>query len=127
MHPKLNRALGDPEWLELLKAERAKGKSVTEIARACGMARPSVSMLLAGTYPARSLDLVERKHGATIFMAFRDGVYCPHLRRCIAAAECRAHALAPLSISNIERMRHFEACRRCPMNPLKEEPRDAAH
>ena len=109
--------LDDPEWLSLLKAQRAKGKSVAEIARACGMARPSVSMLIAGTYPARSLDLVERKHGAAIVKAFRDQVLCPHLRRGIAVEECRHFATALMSISNIERMRHWEACRRCPLNP----------
>lgn len=117
MRPSLNLDLQEPEWLSVLKAERAKGKSVSEIARDCGMARPSVSMLLAGTYPARSLDLVERKHGAAIVKAFRDRVLCPHLRRGIAAEECRAHAMAPMSISNIARMRHLEACRRCPLNP----------
>jgi hypothetical protein len=118
MHPALNLDLADPEWLALLKAERGKGKSVSEIARACDMARPSVSMLLAGTYPARSLDLVERKHGAAIVKAFRDQVLCPHLRRGIPIDECRSHASAPMSISNLDRMRHSEACRRCPLNPV---------
>ena len=118
MTPSLNLDLAEPEWLTLLKAERAKGKSVSEIARECGMARPSVSMLLAGTYPARSLDLVERKHGAAIVKAFRDRVLCPHLRRGIPAEECQAHASAPMSLSNIARMRHLEACRRCHLNPI---------
>ena len=120
MRPSLNIDLEEPEWLTLLKAERDKGKSVSEIARVCGMARPSVSMLLAGTYPARSLDLVERKHGAAIVKAFRDRVLCPHLRRGISIEECRAQARAPMSASSIERMRHWEACRRCPLNPETE-------
>ena len=117
MTPSLPLDMPEPEWLALLKAERAKGRAVAEIARDCGMARPSVSMLLAGTYPARSLDLVERKHGAAIVKAFRDRVLCPHLRRGIPAEECRAHATAPMSISNVARMRQWEACRRCPLNP----------
>jgi hypothetical protein len=120
MTPRLPIDMPEPEWLGLLKAERAKGRPVSEIARDCGMARPSVSMLLAGTYPARSLDLVERKHGAAIVKALRDRVLCPHLRRGIPAEECRAHAAAPMSISNVARMRQWEACRRCPLNPFTE-------
>ena len=117
MSAPLNLGLPDPEWLALLKSERAKGKSITEIARACGMARPSVSMLIAGTYPAQSLDLVERKHGAAIVKALRDRVFCPYLRHGIPMNECRRHASAPMSVSNIDRMRHWEACRRCALNP----------
>lgn len=117
--PKCSRP--DPEWLMLLRSERARGRSISEIARACGMARSSVSMLIAGTYPARSLDLVERKHGALIVKAFRDRVLCPHLRRAIAFDDCHRHATAPMSISNVARMRHFEACRRCPLNPTQAE------
>lgn len=118
MRPALNLDLPEPEWLTLLKAERAKGKAISEIARECGMARPSVSMLIAGTYPAQSLDLVARKHAAAIVKAFRDRVLCPHLRQGIAAEECRAFALAPMSTSSPEKLRHWRSCRRCPLNPV---------
>lgn len=120
MQPQLNLDLMEPEWLTLLRAERDKGKSVSKIAAEIGMARSSVSMLLSGTYPAQSLDLVTRKHGAQVVKLYRDQVLCPHLRRGISAEDCRAHASAPLSASNIARMRHSEACRRCPLNPVKE-------
>ena len=55
-------SLGEPEleWVTLLKDQQRKGKSISQIARETGMARPSVSMLLSGTYPAQSLDLVTR-------------------------------------------------------------------
>lgn len=118
MRPALNLDLPEPEWVALLRAEQAKGKSVSQIARETGMARPSVSMLLSGTYPAQSLDLVTRKHGARIVQLYRDQVLCPHLRRGISAEVCRGHASAPMSTSNPEKLRHWQACRRCPLNPV---------
>ena len=117
MLPKLNLTMPDPEWLALLKDEQAKGKSVSQIARETGMARPSVSMLLSGTYPAQSLDLVTRKHGARIVRIYRDQVLCPHLNRGIGAAECASFAAAPMSTSNPEKLSHWRSCRRCHLNP----------
>lgn len=122
MRPALNLALLEPEWITLLREQKAKGKTVTQIAREVGMARPSVSMLLTGTYPAQSLDSVHRKHGARIVQLYRDQVLCPHLHRGIGAEECRTYAAAPMSTSNPEKLRHWQACRRCPLNP-KGEPK----
>lgn len=117
MRPSLNLEMPDPEWLALLKGERAKGKSVSDIARESGVARSSLSMLLNGTYPARSLDLVARKHAVRIVRIYRNQVLCPHLGRGIGAAECQAFASAPMSTSNPEKLRHWRACRGCPLNP----------
>ncbi|WP_323790103.1 helix-turn-helix domain-containing protein [Thalassovita sp.] len=119
MRPSLNIDLPEPEWLVLLKSEKAKGKSVSQIARECGMARPSVSMLLNGTYPAQSLDLATRKHGARIVQLYRDRVLCPHLHHSISSDECRAFAAAPMSTSMPEKLRHWSACRKCDLNPVK--------
>ncbi|WP_211365116.1 helix-turn-helix domain-containing protein [Rhodovulum strictum] len=107
----------DPEWIELLRAEIDKGRSIAEVAREIGMARPSLSMLLAGTYPAR-IDKVTAKYGAKVTALYRNRVLCPFLRQGIPAEECRAHASAPMSTSNPERLRHWAACRACPMNPF---------
>ena len=117
MLPGLNFDFEQLEWVALLKAERAKGKSVSQIARETGMARPSVSMLLSGTYPAQSLDLVTNKHGARIVRLYRDQVLCPHLRHGIGAEACLGFATAPMSTSNPEKLRHWRACRRCHLNP----------
>ena len=117
MHPTLNIYLPEMEWIALLKAEQAKGKSVVALARECGIARSSLSMLLSGSYPAQSLDLVTRKHAARIIRQYRDQVLCPHLRRGIGAEECRRFASAPMSTSSPEKLRHWRACRRCPLNP----------
>lgn len=117
MRAALNLYLPEPEWITLLREQQAKGKSVSQIARETGMKRPSLSMLLNGTYPAQSLDLVTRKHGARVVQLYRDQVLCPHLRRGIGAEECRSFAAAPMSTSNPEKLRHWEACRRCPLKP----------
>ncbi len=122
MRSALNLELPEPEWITLLREQQAKGKSVSQIARETGMKRPSLSMLLNGTYPAQSLDLVTRKHGARVVQLYRDQVLCPHLRRGIGAEECRSFAAAPMSTSNPEKLRHWEACRRCPLKP-KGEPK----
>lgn len=117
--------LPDPEWLALLRAEIDKGRSIAEVAREIGMARPSLSMLLKGTYPAR-IDKVTAKYGARVVALYRNRVLCPFLRRGIPAEECRAHAEAPMSTSNPERLRHWAACRACPQNPLAERDDPAA-
>lgn len=122
MHPRLNLNDAEPEWVTLLRAERAKGKSVSQLARETGMPRPSMSMLLSGTYPARSLDLVTRKHGARIVEIYRQQVLCPHLRRAISKEDCRAFASAPMSTSNPEKLKHWRACRQCPFNPVLPPP-----
>lgn len=118
MLPALNLDLPEPEWLGLLRAQVAKGKSISQIARETGMARPSLSMLLSGTYPAQSLDLVTQKHGVRVVQIYRDQTLCPHLRRGIPITECKSFALAPMSTSDPEMLRHWRACRRCPLNPV---------
>lgn len=108
----------EPEWLALLRHEVAKRGSIAAVAAEIGMPRPSLSMLLSGTYPAK-LDKVTRKYARKVFARYRDQVRCPHLRRGIGAAECRAFAAAPMSTSNPEKLRHWRACNACPQNPLK--------
>lgn len=112
----MNLELPDLEWVLLLKQQREAGKSVSQIARETGMARPSVSMLLNGTYPAQSLDLATRKHGARIVKIYRDQVLCPYLRRGIGAEECDAFAAMPMSTSSPKKLSHWQSCRRCPHN-----------
>lgn len=120
MHPALNLDLPELEWIGLLRAQHGKGKSISQIARETGMARPSVSMLISGTYPAQSLDLVTAKHGSRVLQLYRDQVHCPHRHRAIACSECRQLAAAPMSTSDPEQISQWRACRRCPLNPLTE-------
>lgn len=121
MHGRLKLDLPDPQWLTLMRSERQRGKSVSQIARETGMARPSVSMLLSGTYPAQSLDIVTRKFGAKVVRLYLSQQLCPHLGRGIPMDDCRAHASAPMSTSNPEKLRHWRACRQCRLNPVSQQ------
>jgi len=112
--------LPELEWVRLLREQRSKGKTVSQIARECDIPRPSISMLISGTYPARSLDLATRRHGARVVRLYRDRIMCPHLHEGITAEACQVFATAPMSTSNPDRLRHWAACRSCPLNPTKE-------
>ncbi|KMK68558.1 helix-turn-helix transcriptional regulator [Puniceibacterium sp. IMCC21224] len=107
--------LEDPEWLELLKAQVAQGRTITEVAMDIGMSRPSLSMLISGTYPAR-LDKVEAKYASVILSRFKDQVFCPHLHTGLPRVICARHAGAERPAS-AERMRHWRACQGCAQNP----------
>lgn len=121
MRAALTLALPDPEWIALLKEQAAKGRSISELARECGIARSSLSMLVRDCYPAESLDLATSKHGARVLRLYRNQVLCPHLRRGIGAAECLGFASAPMSTSNPEKLKHWRACRQCSSNPVTKE------
>lgn len=123
MHPSLNLDLPEPEWISLCRAETAKGKSISQIARETGLARASLSMLLSGTYPAQSLDLASRKHAGRIVKLYRDQVLCPHLRQGLSAEQCRVLASAPMSTSDPDQIAQWRACRRCPLNPCSGGPK----
>ncbi len=108
------------EWIDLLRAERTKGKSIAEIAREIGMKRTSLSLLINGKYPA-GLDKVTAKYGPKVLMRYRDQVACPHLGRGIGAAECARHASAPMTMSSPAKLKHWRACQSCPHNPNQKE------
>lgn len=114
----------EPEWIALLRTERARGKSIAEIAREIGMKRTSLSLLINGKYPA-SLEKVTAKFEATVFMRYRAQVACPHLGRGIGAAECALYASAPMTMSSPSKLRHWRACQRCEHNPNGKELNNA--
>ncbi len=111
-------SLPDPEWIEVLKAEVAKpGASITSVAREIEMSRPSLSMLLAGSYPA-GLDKVSARYASKVLTRYRLQVMCPHLHRGISADLCRNHASAPMPMNNPCELQHWAACRNCAENPI---------
>lgn len=109
--------LPDPEWIDLLRQEVGKGRTITAVADSIGMKRCSLSLLLSGGYPAR-LDKVSSKYAAKVVALYKDQVLCPHLNSGISREACRAFAGAPMSISDPNKLRHHRACARCPLNPL---------
>ena len=120
MLPALNLDLPELEWVALCRAEVGKGKSISQVSRETGIARSSLSMLLSGSYPAESLDIATRRHAARVVQLYRDQVLCLHLKRGIGADECHRHASAPMSTSSPEKLQHWRACRRCPLNPVSQ-------
>lgn len=116
--------LPDPEWVQLLRTEVAKGRSIAAVARDIDMPRPSLSMLLAGTYPA-GLDNVSRKFAATVISRFRGQVLCPHLRTGIGIDVCKGHAAAPMMMSSPDQLKFWAACRACPLNPITQTKKEA--
>ena len=119
--------LPDPEWIELLRAEVAKpGRTITGVAKEIGMPRPSLSFLLSGKYPAK-LNKKTEKFAAKVVRIYRHQVLCPHLRSGISDEACLGFANAPMSMSSPEKLRHYRACQRCPLNPvmLNSEVKDA--
>ncbi len=110
----------EPEWIALLRGEVRK-RTISAVAAEVGMARPSLSMLLAGRYPA-GLASVTRKFEGVVLRRYRDQVPCPHLNEPIGRLACAHFAGAPMSASDPARLRHWAACRSCPLNPLKGDP-----
>jgi hypothetical protein len=108
----------DADWIDLLRCERDRGKSVTEIAREVGMKRTSLSLLLSGKYPA-SLKKMSVKYAPIVFKRYSNQVACPHLQKGIGAAECESFATQPLSMSSPDKLRHWRACQRCEINPTQ--------
>lgn len=114
----------EPEWIAVLRAEQARGRSIAAIARELGMPRPSLSLLINGKYPA-GLDRVTARYGPAVLLRYRAKVACPHLGRGMERAECARHAAAPMTMSSPSKLRHWRACQRCEHNPKRKENPDA--
>ncbi|MEW9901003.1 LacI family transcriptional regulator [Chitinivorax sp. PXF-14] len=73
--------------------------------------RPAISLALAGRYFGKreTLQALVETHLMQID--------CPHLAAPISPADCRTVALSRAPIHNPLKMRHWQACRRCPMRP----------
>lgn len=105
----------DPRALALLHEAIARHGSQGAVAALLGYARTAVNQALHGRYPADA-----RKLSARIVEVFADHVACPHLQREIPSASCREQRERPLSTANREAIKHWQACRSCPLNPNSE-------
>ena len=105
------------EWIALLRGEVRK-RTISAVAAEIGMARPSLSMLLAGRYPA-GLTKVTARFEDVVLRRYRDQVKCPHLNEPIGRLACAHYAGAPMSASDPARLRHWAACQVCPINPTR--------
>lgn len=101
------------EYLELLRAEKARGRTTADIARQLGFARTSISLLLSGNYPADRAPKIEAK----VLEVFGGKIACPHLGRELERPECDAHRTRPMPTSSASALKHWTACKTCPVNP----------
>lgn len=102
------------DWLALLRAEVA-ASSLAAVAERIGASRTTVSLLLAGKYPAKT-DAVERK--------VRDAFevrHCPHLNAVLTGDACQRYRARAMPRSSARDLRHWRACQTCPYNPHSQE------
>lgn len=97
------------EWLAMLGARVETLGSIQAVATELGYSRSSISLALAGKYPAKVTKLQ-----AAVVTAYTR-CHCPYLAREITAVECRGHRTRPTPQSNPEELRFWSACQGCPV------------
>jgi len=95
------------DWLELLRAAVAR-ETIAGAAERIGLSRTTLSLVLAGKYPAKTLAGVEQKVRAAL-----DSWHCPHFGIVIGAADCRHYQELPLPLSSARDLRLWRACQNC--------------
>ena len=104
---------GDPDWLAALRT-LARDTSIAEAARRIGMARASVSLVLAGKYPAQTGKVEALVRAKLIGL-----VACPAMGESIAIDRCRDISSRPFSAASGRAARQYRACQACPHRPEK--------
>lgn len=113
----LVRANGDtlipsPNWRQALEAAVAQhphgNKGVAEL---LGVSRTYVSRVMTGHMPVAPLRFIERVRNTL------QQVHCPHLRRPLPPADCRAYAHRTYAQVSQFEVDHWRACRACPNRP----------
>lgn len=100
------------DWLELLKNavdEHPRGKA--GVADELEVSRTTVSLVLAGTYPAGTDKIAVRVRDRY------DRIACPFLASAITPDACRGYALRQAPTNSPRDMRHWRACQSCPRKP----------
>ncbi len=98
------------DWIDLLRAAVA-ATSAAAVAKRINLSRTTISLLLTGKYPAKTLDAVERK----VRDAFETR-HCPHLNTVLTGDACRWYRDRPIPRSSARDLRHWRACQTCPHN-----------
>lgn len=102
------------DWLDILR-QRVTDIGVTRTAEEIGYNRTTVSLLLAGQYPANTARIqaaVQQTYGQ---------VRCPWLEQVIPAAHCKKQREAPMPQSSATELRFWRCCQSCPNNPDREQ------
>lgn len=100
----------DDEAMALLRQGLAQAGSITALSVRLGYSRPALSAALAGKYKGHTTRLRAR-----LFEVLHGGVACPHLGgETIPAGQCAELRARPLSTSNRDALKQWQACRICP-------------
>lgn len=97
--------------LEMVRAQRAAGKTITQIAEEVGYSRTALSLFLAGRYERDS-----RKLEAAVVRTY-DRRLCPYLGEEVDPELCVRKALAPKPFGGRARLAWWLACQKCPHRP----------
>ena len=99
------------DWLDLLR-RAAERETIAGVAERVGLSRSTISLVLAGKYPAKSLAGVEQKVRDAL-----DSWLCPYYGIVIRATDCRAWRERPMPQSSARDIRFWRACQSCSHNP----------
>lgn len=97
-------------WLDLLRTAVARD-TITAVAERVGVARSTLSLVLAGKY-SKSLAPIERRVRDAL-----DTWRCPHLDLDLAGHRCQRYRDRPMPRSSARELRHWRACQTCAHNP----------
>lgn len=97
------------DWLTLL-SEAVNASSRTNVAKELGVSRPSVSLLLSGSYPGNTNRMAAR------VMERYARVDCPHTGKSVTPDHCRKFT-GQVPSSSPAALRQWRACRACPHTP----------
>ncbi|MBI1386653.1 MAG: LacI family transcriptional regulator [Rhizobiales bacterium] len=96
-----------PRVEAMVRAELAQRGTQAAVARRIGINGSTLSMLLAGKYPA-DVAKVERRIEHAL-----GNVDCPYLRRPLSVADCQGQRDRRLPTSNPHAIAHWTACQTC--------------
>jgi len=98
-----------PSWIAILRDEVAK-TNATQVAGVIGYSRTAVSLVLAGKYNGGTDQIAK-----SVMDAYSDRLMCPHLKADITPSDCRSFQAAPMPQSEPRKLKHWMACRTCPL------------
>jgi len=97
---------------KLLAARVGELGTIGAVANELGVTRTAISQAINGKYPANTgrlrIKILER---------YAEAVHCPHLKRDLTPGECRTFRNRDLPTSPLSAVKHWQACRFCPLNP----------
>lgn len=97
-------------WIDLLRAAVARSTQA-QVGKELNYSSTVISLVLAGKY-SRSTEGIR-----TAVLAKYSQVDCPFLRGPIPAEDCRHHCSKPMPTNQPQAIRHWAACKICPLNP----------